>query len=203
MSGPLLLRHASQSRRGLIPPNVAVHHRRDLELSPPPDDAFPPDSGPPAVLLDPDLPPPYSECARPREPAEEPPPPYSACYVTYSNPKDGIPSVHFFNGRRQRLFGSAAAAGQATVVDTGQQGAGISTVDRPGFEDNAAHPRDARFVFENGRIVERDTDDERIQIPVDCASRDEAVASGNVVANDRVLQVDATDRVPPRSVLVA
>lgn len=28
---------------------------------------------------------------------DEPPPPYSACY--FSNPKDGIPTVHFYNRR--------------------------------------------------------------------------------------------------------
>lgn len=58
-----------------------------------------------------DLPPPYSECARParRQPnkhivtIEEPPPPYSACYVAFSNPKDGVPSVHLYNGQGQSL----------------------------------------------------------------------------------------------------
>ncbi|CAH2986872.1 unnamed protein product [Chilo suppressalis] len=53
-----------------------------------------------------DLPPPYSECANDELPSpdpnkiigmEEPPPPYSACYFT--NPKDGIPTVHFYNRR--------------------------------------------------------------------------------------------------------
>jgi hypothetical protein len=55
-----------------------------------------------------DLPPPYSECANNEETpvaddnkpvgTEEPPPPYSACY--FSNPKDGMPTVHF-NRRRE------------------------------------------------------------------------------------------------------
>ncbi|CAH0759522.1 unnamed protein product [Diatraea saccharalis] len=54
-----------------------------------------------------DLPPPYSECANNEEVSnpdankplgmEEPPPPYSACYFT--NPKNGIPTVHFYSRR--------------------------------------------------------------------------------------------------------
>lgn len=62
-----------------------------------------------------DPPPPYSACAPsglpPGPPAcdkrpsalEEPPPPYSACYVAFANPKEGIPSVHFYNGQGQSL----------------------------------------------------------------------------------------------------
>ncbi|CAG5006817.1 unnamed protein product [Parnassius apollo] len=55
-----------------------------------------------------DLPPPYSECTEPatgnkQTITEEPPPPYSACYVAFSNPKDGVPSVHIYNEQGQSL----------------------------------------------------------------------------------------------------
>ncbi|XP_026331189.1 uncharacterized protein LOC113238581 [Hyposmocoma kahamanoa] len=178
-------------------PNVLatdLRHRRDLELPPPLDDAFPPESGRPPPL-DPDPPPPYSECARTRDTIEEPPPPYSACYVTYSNPKDGIPSVHFFNSRRQRLFSSAAAAGQSgAVIDTGQPAPSTSAGHSPGCEENEANANERRLVFENGRIVDGDSENEAVA----------AVAlSDNNVESDHVVEVNAIEDMPRRSALVA
>lgn len=181
-----------------------MRHRRDLEL-PAPADAFPPDvARPPAPDADP--PPPYSECARARA-AEEPPPPYSACYVTYSNPKDGVPSVHFFNGRRQRLFGPASAAGRSSAAGAAARpGPGVPGVpgDPPGCEENEADARDRRFVFENGRIVETDPENDAAQIPVDRSSGNEVVALGDAVAgSDRAVAVNAMGNAPQRSALVA
>lgn len=180
--------------------NISVRHRRDLELPPPLDDVFPPDSvRPPPLNSDP--PPPYSECTQTREPIEEPPPPYSACYVTYSNPKDGIPSVHFFNSRRQRLFSSASAAGQSGA-DTGQPGPSTST-DPPDCEENEANVHDRRFEFENGRIVERDTDSNAVQFPVDCSRNEGVGLSDNTAGSDHVVDVITTENLPQRGALVA
>lgn len=180
-----------------------MRHRRDLEL-PPLDDVFPPENvrSPP---LNPDPPPPYSECTQARESIEEPPPPYSACYVTYSNPKDGIPSVHFFNSRRQRLFSSASAAGQSSVViDTGQPGPSTSAINPPGCEDNEANARDIRLAFENGRTVDRNFDNNAVEILTDYSLRNEAVASSdNSVGSDHVVEVNAIEATPQRSALVA
>ncbi|CAF4956450.1 unnamed protein product [Pieris macdunnoughi] len=70
-----------------------------------------------------DLPPPYSECSR-KHRFEEPPPPYSACYVEFTNPKDGIPAVHFYNSRRQNIFRDLDAGTSSS--DTGQREASRS-----------------------------------------------------------------------------
>ncbi|CAH0715127.1 unnamed protein product, partial [Brenthis ino] len=65
-----------------------------------------------------DLPPPYSEVAAAGKHArrEEPPPPYSDCYVTFSNPKDGVPSVRFLDGRQQSVFDDAPASSRFNSV---------------------------------------------------------------------------------------
>ncbi|KAJ0171722.1 hypothetical protein K1T71_012485 [Dendrolimus kikuchii] len=55
-----------------------------------------------------DLPPPYSDCANDDTPnvdpkyLEEPPPPYAACFVAFTAPKDGVPSVQIVNDRIQK-----------------------------------------------------------------------------------------------------
>lgn len=84
-------------------------------------DSFPSDSRDSSAN---DLPPPYSECANSEEAVgsmdadkpigiEEPPPPYSACY--FSNPKDGIPTVHFY-GRRGEEVGQSSSDTEAPNI---------------------------------------------------------------------------------------
>lgn len=80
----------------------------------------------------------------------------------------------------------------------------MTTVDPPGCEENEANAHDRRFVFENGRIVERDPDDNAVQIPTDCSSRNEAVAlNDNVVGSDHVVEVNAIENINQRSAVVA
>ncbi|KAG6454372.1 hypothetical protein O3G_MSEX008697 [Manduca sexta] len=62
-----------------------------------------------------DLPPPYSECTRPKPQCEDPPPPYSDCYVSFINPKDGVPSAHIMMRDRS----DNAANVEANDGDTG------------------------------------------------------------------------------------
>lgn len=72
-------------------------------------DAYPSESSDVSndMIFNADLPPPYSECASDalkHNNREEPPPPYSECYVAFSNPKNGAPSVRFLNSQRQNIF---------------------------------------------------------------------------------------------------
>ncbi|XP_045762727.1 uncharacterized protein LOC123865616 [Maniola jurtina] len=84
-------------------------HNGELETSQNEFDAYPSESSDSSndLIFNADLPPPYSECAsdaNKHNNREEPPPPYSECYVAFSNPKNGTPSVRFYNSQRQNIF---------------------------------------------------------------------------------------------------
>ncbi|XP_059056051.1 uncharacterized protein LOC131849937 [Achroia grisella] len=117
-------------------------------------------------VLNNDLPPPYSECATVSTVSgigankiyhEEPPPPYSACHVGFSNPKDGIPTVHFYNRRRENIFENNMEAGPSSDQNTGQNNsvtAGLnSDTVNIGCDQSDTN---TELVFENGRIIERE-----------------------------------------------
>ncbi|XP_039747751.1 uncharacterized protein LOC120624964 [Pararge aegeria] len=95
-------------------PNVlATSHRLPIsvepEISPNEFELYPSESSDTCndAIFNADLPPPYSECAsdaNKNNNREEPPPPYSECYVAFSNPKNGTPSVRFLNSQQQNIF---------------------------------------------------------------------------------------------------
>ncbi|KAM3957234.1 LOW QUALITY PROTEIN: uncharacterized protein ACR2FA_008793 [Aphomia sociella] len=114
-----------------------------------------------------DLPPPYSECANtvPNTNVaanklyhEEPPPPYSACYVAYSNPKDGIPSVHFYNRRRENMFENRIEVGHSSTQNIGSTLVNGNEAIKPNTDHIGCDQSDSNreFIFENGRIIERE-----------------------------------------------
>ncbi|KAI5631776.1 hypothetical protein NE865_15503 [Phthorimaea operculella] len=123
-----------------------------------------------------DLPPPYSECladgtstdTRQKPENEEPPPPYSACYVAYSNPKDGQPSVHFFTNQCQNLFANYEA-GPSNVHDTGQTEVDLQDSDSDARSDRAYHSdtmedREDEVEIVNNETTVQDVGDSEVQI---------------------------------------
>lgn len=139
--------------------------QQNVEVAPPRPDDSDPFSEP--SHLNNDLPPPYSECARPgstnldKFTSEEPPPPYSACYVSYANPKDDVPTVRIHETRRQNFLDERAHS--STELDNVQNDlienrlridAVSMTASSNDFETPNSGAR-MELVFDNGRIVER------------------------------------------------
>ncbi|KAJ2944886.1 hypothetical protein O0L34_g1777 [Tuta absoluta] len=136
-----------------------------------------------------DLPPPYSEClahgtttgARQKPESEEPPPPYSACYVAYSNPKDGQPSVHFFTNQCQNLFANYEA-GPSNVHDTGQGGVDVQDSDSEershrAYQSDTTEDRedDEVEIFNNEATVQNAVDSEAEIEEITSVARDRYV----------------------------
>ncbi|CAB3225635.1 unnamed protein product [Arctia plantaginis] len=121
----------------------------------------------------PDLPPPYTECAPNKETkaqkllhkldTEETPPPYSACVVAFSN-KD-LPTVHI---HREHTNEDPQTSSEIDNVQNGL------IEDRQRMEVEANDYDEAmrlKLVFDNGRIVERSIDVESAESVPDVVAR--------------------------------
>ncbi|KAJ8708880.1 hypothetical protein PYW08_010262 [Mythimna loreyi] len=145
-----------------------------------------------------DMPPPYSECARPAASAsklvrEEPPPPYSACYVAYTGPKDAEPQVHI---RRQTQNVLANRPHSSTDIDNAQNNLienGLrsepGTIDGGDVSEDVTPETRTELVFDNGRIVERLSSDSN---ETGAASNDNEEEQSTRHGKDRVVYVDET-----------
>ncbi|KAJ8708526.1 hypothetical protein PYW07_010651 [Mythimna separata] len=145
-----------------------------------------------------DMPPPYSEVARPGAPApaadpakrtgEEPPPPYSACYVAYSSPKGADPQVHI-----RRLDDQPDPPHSSTDIDNAQNNLienGLTSEAATTTTVDVATDIRTELVFDNGRVVERlnyNDDNE-----AGAASDDNAQEQSTRHGTDRVVYVDET-----------
>lgn len=160
-----------------------------------------------------DRPPPYSECGRApnhKFVREEPPPPYSACYVTYTNPKHADPQVHIrrLNSLDERAHSSTDMDNaQNNLIENGLRSESV-TVGTSSDDSEDAQGMRTELVFDNGRVVERTSLDLNSNNDgAGAASNDNAeqlsTRQGDI--KDRVVYVDETaaeNALPDRALLV-
>lgn len=151
-----------------------------------------------------DLPPPYSECASNnnivqnnnaktsnKANSEEPPPPYSECLVAFSN-KD-IPTVHIHG----RSIDEAHTSSDIDVVQNLIEHQHGVNAEQSTYEEECMR---VELVFDNGRIIERTIDIDRVDVPDIIATVGDTVIGNEIDSNlrfvdDSVAENENQDRI--------